>query len=248
MAKDPATLWYWNDWIGGTMTMTRQAKGAYMDILTAQFNSGHLSETQIKTLLGQDQGLWVTVLREKFSVDADGRYYNKRLDDEIQKRRAFSLKQSNNGKKGGRKKGLANPTLKPKQSLLENEIEIEDEIENKDGGVGEEITLPKDGFFSDQLDKKIILTEMEIGMTIQFIRLTAKKLLQEKDVLDQWEAFKINQFEKHEWYNSRHDLLSHFRNSLKIQILNDGNKNRTLKQDHTHRAIITGTAESAGTL
>lgn len=135
MAKDPATLWYWNDWIGGTLTMTRQAKGAYMDILTAQFNSGHLTETQIKTLLGQDQGLWATVLREKFLVDGDGKYYNQRLNDEIERRRAFSKKQSENGKKGGRQKGLVKPTLKPERSLIEDEDESK--IEFKNGGPGE---------------------------------------------------------------------------------------------------------------
>jgi len=40
--KDPAVLWYWNDWGGGTRTMSRQLKGCYMDLLEAQFNSGPL--------------------------------------------------------------------------------------------------------------------------------------------------------------------------------------------------------------
>jgi hypothetical protein len=213
--KDPATLWYWNDWIGGTMTMTRQEKGAYMDLLTAQFNSGHLTDTQIKKLLGQDQGLWVTVLREKFLVDGDGKYYNKRLDDEIKKRRAFSLKQSLNGQKGGRKKGLAIPTLKPNESLLEDEIENEDE--NK-------IELSKNGFFSDTISKETGLSEMQVNATIEFISLICKVTVTEKDVGEQWKAFKIQQLGKHEWYNSFESLLSHFRNSLKLLMIKNGSR------------------------
>ena len=52
MGNDPATLWYWNDWIGGTMALSRAQKGAYMDLLGAQHNLGHLSLDEIKTVLG----------------------------------------------------------------------------------------------------------------------------------------------------------------------------------------------------
>jgi uncharacterized protein YdaU (DUF1376 family) len=153
MAKDPATLWYWNDWNGGTMTMSRQAKGAYMDLLAAQFNSGHLTETQIRTLLGQDQGLWVTVLREKFLVDGDGRYYNERLEKEIVKRKEFSERQRVNGMKGGRPKIKQNPTLNPtlnpnhnpnhnpRESLLENENESVNETKDSFFGKSENLSF-----------------------------------------------------------------------------------------------------------
>lgn len=141
MGKDPATLWYWNDWMGGTMTMSRQEKGAYMDLLTAQFNSGHLTETQIRKLLGNDQGLWGTVLREKFVVDSNGSYYNQRLEDEINKRKAFVVSRGQNGSKGGRpKKPYGKPSdkpyAKPTDNLLENENEIVNEL--LDGGMGED--------------------------------------------------------------------------------------------------------------
>lgn len=215
MAKDPATLWYWNDWIGGTMTMTRQAKGTYMDLLTAQFNSGHLTETQIKNLLGQDQGLWVTVIREKFLVDGDGKYYNKRLDEEIEKRRAFSLKQSVNGKKGGRKKGLGKPSLKPNRSLLENESE-------------DEIGIGSFGKFEN------LLTQIEIGATIEFVSITADKTLTEKEVKDYFKAFVIHSEGKS--YNNRSEKTQHFRTWLKIQI--------DTKQKHGTRQATNDTSKT----
>ena len=43
MSKDPAFLFYPGDWLGGTMLMTRHHKGAYMDLLMAQYNNGHMT-------------------------------------------------------------------------------------------------------------------------------------------------------------------------------------------------------------
>lgn len=135
MAKDPAILWYWNDWNGGTITLSRYAKGCYMDLLHAQFNNGHLSDAEVRTVLGQDYGQYWPLLSKKFAMDSDGNYYNSRLNEEIARRKNFSLKQTANGKKGGRPKAKTktkdNPTLNPNESLLENAIENENEFNSK---------------------------------------------------------------------------------------------------------------------
>ena len=100
MSKDPAILWYVDDWIGGTLLMTRHHKGAYMDVLMAQVNNGHMALQEIKTLLGpQDENIWETVLRKKFIQDSEGKYYNKKLEDVINKRRAYTESRRNNLKK-----------------------------------------------------------------------------------------------------------------------------------------------------
>lgn len=96
--KDPAVLWYWNDWGGGTRTLSRHLKGCYMDLLEAQFNSGHLSLEEIRTVLGQDQATW-TVLSKKFKQDENGLFYNERLETEKIKRSAYSESRSKNRKK-----------------------------------------------------------------------------------------------------------------------------------------------------
>ena len=54
MAKDPAFLFYPGDWMGGVSTFTRAHKGAYMDVLMAQHNNGHLSIEDIEIVLGSD--------------------------------------------------------------------------------------------------------------------------------------------------------------------------------------------------
>lgn len=147
MAKDPAFLFYPNDWMGGTMILTRHNKGCYIDLLVAQFNSGPLSLETIKTVLGTDQASW-TVLSKKFKQDSQGNFFNERLEAEKEKRQKFVLHQRENGLKGGRPKnpkethGLANH--KPKQKPLENENENRDlNVFIEKGVLGEKLLIPE---------------------------------------------------------------------------------------------------------
>lgn len=98
MPKSPAINWYFDNWGGGTKTMSRHLKGCYMDLLDAQFQNGHLSLDEIKHVLGSDFSAWQT-LQKKFDKDAHGNYFNERLDIEIKKRDESSKKQSERVKK-----------------------------------------------------------------------------------------------------------------------------------------------------
>lgn len=96
MAKDPATLWYWNDWQGGTVTLTRHLKGCYIDLLHAQFNNGRMSLSQIKTVLGVDfANAWPT-LQAKFKKDENDNFYNERAEIEKVKREKFTESRKKN--------------------------------------------------------------------------------------------------------------------------------------------------------
>ena len=92
MGKDPAFLFYPNDWIGGTMGMTLEEKGAYIELLMMQFNRGHMTKHMIGLVVGQ---LWDKV-EDKFEVDDKGLYYNVRLDEEKEKRKKFTESRRNN--------------------------------------------------------------------------------------------------------------------------------------------------------
>jgi len=92
MAKDPAFLFYPNDYIGGTMGMTFEEKGAYIEILMLQFNRGHMTSHMIGQLIGQ---LWESI-RCKFVQDEQGLWYNIRLDQEKDKRMSFTQSRRNN--------------------------------------------------------------------------------------------------------------------------------------------------------
>lgn len=92
MAKDPAFLFYPNDWLGGTMAFSRHEKGCYIDLLMCQFNEGHMELHMVRTILGEnDYDLcWERKLRKKFMVDSEGKYYNEKLDNEIVKRKNYT--------------------------------------------------------------------------------------------------------------------------------------------------------------
>ena len=76
MAKDPAFLFYPGDWLGGTLGMTFEEKGAYMELLMMQFTRGHMTDQMIYQTVGQ---LWVN-LQDKFQKDSQGLWFNERLD------------------------------------------------------------------------------------------------------------------------------------------------------------------------
>lgn len=146
MSKDPAFLFYPGDWLGGTMLMSRLHKGAYMDVLMAQYNNGHMSEDQIKILLGkEDENLWETVLKSKFKQDSEGKFYNERLDKEIIKRRKFTESRKNNLNK-------SKPDM-DKHMETHMDIHMENENENininrnrnkKGGAGGKKINVKKE--------------------------------------------------------------------------------------------------------
>lgn len=92
MAKDPAFLFYPNDWIGGTMGMTFEQKGVYIELLMLQFNRGHMTEHMIAQSVGQMFGQ----VKDKFKKDDNGLWYNERLDLEKQKRKSYVSSRYNN--------------------------------------------------------------------------------------------------------------------------------------------------------
>lgn len=97
MAKDPAFLFYPNDWLGGTQTFTRVHKGAYMDLLMAQHADGHMPIEDVQHILGEKdfKDLWPK-LQKKFSKDNQGNYFNQKLEDEMIKRKKFTDSRKNN--------------------------------------------------------------------------------------------------------------------------------------------------------
>lgn len=175
MAKDPAVLWYWNDWQGGTSTFTRHLKGCYMDLLNAQFNNGRLSLAEIKTVLGTDFGSSWPTLQKKFEKDEDGLFFNARMESEKLRRGNFIERQKENGSKGGRPKNPRdNPRVTSGLSNKENENRNETEtgIEIKGDSVkGENWDNVKMNFFNSYQwkekfcrDKKIEMADLEKKM------------------------------------------------------------------------------------
>jgi len=122
--KDPAFLFYPGDWLGGTLGMSFEEKGAYIDLLMLQFNRGHMTEHMIGQTVGQ---LWGQI-SFKFKQDNKGLWYNERLDIEKEKRQRYSESRRNNisGANQHTKKAVK------KRGHMTKHMEDENKNENKD--------------------------------------------------------------------------------------------------------------------
>lgn len=86
MAKDPAILFYTSDFISGTLTMTDEQRGKYIILLCLQHQKGRLSEKDMLNICKKyDEDIF-----SKFIKNSDGKFYNKRMENEILKRRVYS--------------------------------------------------------------------------------------------------------------------------------------------------------------
>lgn len=95
MAKDPAFLFYPGDWLGGTMGMSLEEKGGYLELLILQFNTGKFTEAQAKLVLSICFDVAWDTLRQKFKTDGTF-YWNERLQEEKEKRQNFTNSRKNN--------------------------------------------------------------------------------------------------------------------------------------------------------
>lgn len=153
MAKDPATLWYWNDWHGGTITLSRHLKGCYMDLLHAQFNGGPLSLDEIKTVLGSDFGSAWPTLQKKFEKNDNNLFFNRKALETQEKRKKYSESRRANLSKH---KHMKPHMGKHMDAHMENEIEIENRNEKING------VLHKNEIFEQLFTDEIWLDQMRI--------------------------------------------------------------------------------------
>ncbi len=93
--KDPAFLFYSSDFLSGTMLMTDEEIGQYIKLLCLQHQKGHLKEKDMLNICKT----YNEEIFSKFKKDEEGSYYNERLENEINKRKAYSESRRNNRKK-----------------------------------------------------------------------------------------------------------------------------------------------------
>jgi hypothetical protein len=154
MAKDPAFLFYSQDFYTGVATLSWEDRGKFISILCLMHQQGRMTEETIRFLVGSISDN----LKAKFSIDEKGMWYNKRLEEESAKRNKFTESRRKNGLGGGRPKNNK-PKAKPKNNLMvnlmENENENEDVIEINTKKSKLEIfqTLFSDDIFIEQLNR-----------------------------------------------------------------------------------------------
>jgi uncharacterized protein len=100
-----------------------EQKGKFITLLCIQHQKGHLSEKDMLHICGSyDEDVFT-----KFQKDEQGKFYNIRLEEEVDKRKAYSESRRNNRKK---KEDVNNISSSYVQHM-ENENENEDLIEKK---------------------------------------------------------------------------------------------------------------------
>jgi uncharacterized protein YdaU (DUF1376 family) len=98
--KDPAFLFYPQDFLVGTYHMSNEQVGMYIRLLANQHQTGHLTEKLISKVC--DGNIDEEVMA-KFRIDSEGKWYNVKLDDEIARRKSDAERQRENANKRWKK-------------------------------------------------------------------------------------------------------------------------------------------------
>ena len=131
--KDPAFLFYSNDFLSGTMLMTDEEVGQYIKLLCLQHQKGHLKEKDILNICKVHS----EEIFSKFKIDEEGNYYNERLENETNKRKAYSESRRNNRKKKEEKETY----VKDMNNICNS---YEEHMENENININKNIILNKD--------------------------------------------------------------------------------------------------------
>jgi len=215
MAKDPAFLFYPNDWIGGTMGMTFEEKGAYIELLMTQFNRGHMTTHMIGQVVGQN---WDKI-KDKFKKDKDGLWYNERLDIEKENRQNYTKSRNNNrygnnqytednDKKPKKKKGhMTSHTGGHMEDEDVNNITSINTLNTNSISIKKEYNTVTDSKDSNwETDKNIFISDEQMQMNYKTVY-----SLSREEVVEYINNF-ITQIELAQDYKDLKELRKHFKN------------------------------------
>ena len=96
MAKDPAFLFYFRDFLVSTELMGSDEVGDYIRILCHMADKGRLTLKHMQSIC-KAYGV-AHPLHNKFKIDQNGLYYNVRLEEEVEKRRNYTESRRENAK------------------------------------------------------------------------------------------------------------------------------------------------------
>lgn len=135
MAKDPAVLFYPNDFLVGTAFFTNEQVGAYMRILSYLFDKGvkgTMTIYELKAICVTDD-CW-NAIKMKFVKDADGNLYNERARSEKIRRVRFS-----DSRRKNRLSKESDDEKEKDMSIISSSSDEDMENENEDEGLNESL-------------------------------------------------------------------------------------------------------------
>lgn len=125
--KDPAFLFYSQDFLTGVSDLTKEEIGQYIVLLCIHHQKGRLKLKQMIAVLGCEPSEEVL---DKFEKDEEGLYFNRRLELEANKRKSYRQKQSERAKKRWAKDKPEESAITPIPPLLTRHMipELRDQI------------------------------------------------------------------------------------------------------------------------
>lgn len=133
MSKDPAFLFYYQDFFTGISDMTNEEAGAYIRCLCVQASKSGITEKHMKNICNSNEVH--EYIKTKFVFNEETKLFeNVRLKNEIEKRQKYSQSRSNNRKP----KVKEDNSLKNKSKTYVQHMENEDEIENENEDINED--------------------------------------------------------------------------------------------------------------
>jgi len=189
LAKNPAFLFYPGDWLGGTLGMSFEDKGAYVELLMMQFTRGHMTSDMIGQTIGQ---IWGRI-SHKFKQDEEGKWYNERLDIEKVKRKIYVDSRYNN--KSGKNQHSSNIGHMTPHMESENENKLLKKDISDDMWISHRDSFKNDGQWA--------------------FKFCSEKSLKLED-FDKMVATFISDIELKEDYKSTKELKRHFTNLYNV--------------------------------
>lgn len=126
MAKNPAFLFYSNDYFEGTRTMLPEERACYVDLMVYQHQHDYIPN-DIKRIMmycvGVSEATLIATLEAKFKLCEKG-WYNEKLQEVMDRREEYVQHQSDNGTYGQFIKKMN------KDKSIKNLTELKDFIEN----------------------------------------------------------------------------------------------------------------------
>ena len=153
MAKDPAVLFYTNDFLAGTFTMSDEQVGKYIRLLCLQHQKGTLTDNDMKNICKT----YDVDIYSHFTKEGDV-YYNPRMREETEKRKKYSESRKTN-RISTKEKNISLSYVKH----MENEDENENENINVDKEEDKKMDNPK------TVKTEYFLDILPIDSTQQFI-------------------------------------------------------------------------------
>jgi len=126
--KDPAFLFYYQDFLVGTNFMTMEERGIYITILCHMADKGRLSKEHMLNIC--QSYVFTKNMQNKFKLDDEGYYYNERLTIEIEKRRKYAESRRNNRNSQKHMSNICSTYVRH----MENENKDENIVRNIEGG------------------------------------------------------------------------------------------------------------------